>query len=313
MQRTASSRCHTSARPQRRAASRGFGFTLIELLVVIAIIAILAAILFPVFATARERARQTACLSNMKQIGTAFAMYATDYDGGFPAWDEFLAQDDNRSESLAGRLSGDSCILGSAATGCWQSKLNPYIKSGAPERFDNSGVWACPSLGSMGERTNNPGRPGNPTEYSYGTNQLFMRYNDGFFGPAQGYPAGRTTPYYRYPREQGMDQPTATIIVGDGGIGNTRIAPPHYFQTWTALNRLRNPNAAWEAYIRHNGGANYVFADGHAKWIKKDNTYPNGPRGGSNSRASYVNTINYFAYDLMERNAFRQIAGLPRE
>ena len=60
------------------------GFTLIELLVVIAIIAILAAILFPVFAQAREKARQTACLNNMKQLGTAFQVYMADYDGRLP-------------------------------------------------------------------------------------------------------------------------------------------------------------------------------------------------------------------------------------
>ena len=59
------------------------GFTLIELLVVIAIIAILAAILFPVFAQAREKARAASCLSNMKQLGTAFALYLDDWEGGF--------------------------------------------------------------------------------------------------------------------------------------------------------------------------------------------------------------------------------------
>ena len=70
------------ANPGTRASRRGF--TLIELLVVIAIIAILAAILFPVFAQAREKARQTQCLSNMKQIGVGLMMYAQDYDETLP-------------------------------------------------------------------------------------------------------------------------------------------------------------------------------------------------------------------------------------
>src|SRR5262245_36399887 len=68
-----------------RSASKR-AFTLIELLVVIAIIAILAAILFPVFAQAREKARQATCTSNLRQIATATAMYLQDYDDTFPVW-----------------------------------------------------------------------------------------------------------------------------------------------------------------------------------------------------------------------------------
>src|SRR3954464_13938987 len=69
--------------PAGRRTSRR-AFTLIELLVVIAIIAILAAILFPVFAQARDRARMTACLSNMKQIGASLMLYVQDYDETYP-------------------------------------------------------------------------------------------------------------------------------------------------------------------------------------------------------------------------------------
>src|SRR5437763_1776305 len=71
---------------QRRSRETWGGFTLIELLVVIAIIAILAAILFPVFARAREKARQATCLSNQKQLSTAMSMYSQDYDERFPNW-----------------------------------------------------------------------------------------------------------------------------------------------------------------------------------------------------------------------------------
>jgi prepilin-type N-terminal cleavage/methylation domain-containing protein len=73
--------------------SKKRGFTLIELLVVIAIIAILAAILFPVFSRAREQARKTACLSNMKQMATATMMYVQDWDETFPITTVCCAQD----------------------------------------------------------------------------------------------------------------------------------------------------------------------------------------------------------------------------
>ena len=99
-------------------------FTLIELLVVIAIIAILAAILFPVFAQAREKARQTTCLSNCKQIALAFQMYQQDYDGMF-TW-----QGPHLGDDIA-----DFMAPGAKPT--WGAELMPYIKS--PK------IYICPS------------------------------------------------------------------------------------------------------------------------------------------------------------------------
>jgi prepilin-type N-terminal cleavage/methylation domain-containing protein/prepilin-type processing-associated H-X9-DG protein len=122
------------------------GFTLIELLVVIAIIAILAAILFPVFAKAREKARQSSCLNNMKQMGTALMTYMQDYDecffctGGY-AWD--LPTWPN----------------GSTSQGNWIVRLYPYVKS--------IQVFNCPSaqFAWKGEST---------SSIKYGANQEFM-------------------------------------------------------------------------------------------------------------------------------------------
>src|SRR5438552_2209807 len=99
------------------------GFTLIELLVVIAIIAILAAILFPVFAQAREKAREATCLSNNKQIGLAVQMYMQDYDNTYPAQKAdgvfvFAAKNKDQGQN-------------------YYDELAPYIKNGQ--------VWICPS------------------------------------------------------------------------------------------------------------------------------------------------------------------------
>jgi prepilin-type N-terminal cleavage/methylation domain-containing protein/prepilin-type processing-associated H-X9-DG protein len=114
-----------------RRTTRKRGFTLIELLVVIAIIAILAAILFPVFAKAREKARQTSCLSNLKQMGLASMMYAQDYD-----------------ECLAGR---SSALYITGGEMCWMARLYSYTK--------NAQIARCPSTGVAWTRFD----PANPT------------------------------------------------------------------------------------------------------------------------------------------------------
>ncbi|MGB9607192.1 MAG: type II secretion system protein, partial [bacterium] len=95
------------------------GFTLIELLVVIAIIAILAAILFPVFSRAREQARKTACLSNLKQIGNALLMYTQDWDERLPVCSTWCAWPDPNNNLQ------------------YYQRLQPYVK--------NWQIWACPS------------------------------------------------------------------------------------------------------------------------------------------------------------------------
>src|SRR5579864_1016576 len=111
------------------------GFTLIELLVVIAIIAILAAILFPVFAQAREKARQTSCLSNMKQIGLAAIMYVQDYDEEYSPI---------RVADITGPNGEPDAII------TWRNVIQPYIK--------NLDVFSCPS--NPNARPTGPGTAG---------------------------------------------------------------------------------------------------------------------------------------------------------
>jgi prepilin-type N-terminal cleavage/methylation domain-containing protein/prepilin-type processing-associated H-X9-DG protein len=215
------------------------GFTLIELLVVIAIIAILAAILFPVFAQARAKARAMSCLSNVKQCGTAFHMYVQDYDEMCPSiWNGI-----------------GTCVAG--ATNCnweWWYSLSPYVKS--------VDLFLCP------DRVE-----GSPTSYNaYGQGLGMKRYSGfgynwgpigwrggGLLGTQLRLPSGQTHligrslaqvafPAQTYAFGDTYDTPRMTV-----GIGFSA-------DTWTGTS-----NSA----LRHSSGTfNYSFVDGHAKAIK---------------------------------------------
>jgi prepilin-type N-terminal cleavage/methylation domain-containing protein/prepilin-type processing-associated H-X9-DG protein len=133
-------------RPQRR------GFTLIELLVVIAIIAILAAILFPVFAQAREKARTASCMSNCKQLGLAVQMYSNDYDESLP---------------YSGVYGAQHPLFRQYDWALWVVLLNPYIK--------NFQIWQCPS--------GKPSVIGPPTDrlkVNYGYNEYLFHNAGGY-------------------------------------------------------------------------------------------------------------------------------------
>jgi prepilin-type N-terminal cleavage/methylation domain-containing protein len=177
-------------------------FTLIELLVVIAIIAILAAILFPVFARAREQARKTTCLSNLKQIGLAALMYVQDYDETFP----WLMQDGRNNDDNTGlsvRMTIGPPNLNGIRGLFMEVKFNPYIK--------NYPLFDCPTLGFDPVRMGADGFPLNEYgSYGYayggiGTNpaqfsprmtplELFVRLLGPLLGPP--YNTGNPQDYY---------------------------------------------------------------------------------------------------------------------
>ena len=206
------------------------GFTLIELLVVIAIIGILASILFPVFARARENARRTSCLSNLKQIGLGVMQYTQDYDEKLPLY-QILT-----TPSLS-----------------WQWQIMPYVKS--------TQLFVCPSAQKIATGTANscdptyiPPIPSNILG-GYGMNYHYLGDTAGislaaidksaetvFAGEANGLASTRVI--YR------------PVLWGAGSGSTSCVSPAPTF----------GDNVAdW-----HFGGNNILFCDGHAKWLKKE-------------------------------------------
>lgn len=199
------------------------GFTLIELLVVIAIIAILAAILFPVFAKAREKARQSSCASNLKQLGLGIMQYTQDYDETYPG----QPYDDGGYNSC-GWIPGIPS---------WFVGVEPYIKN-------RNGIGICPSALRRDRFDPND------------SNMAFL------------YPR-----FCNYRAEASMKAPAEVILLWE----RTENGP--FFGTYP--NPIPRPATAypitWDLGAfpftwtnLHSGGSNYLWADGHVKWMRPE-------------------------------------------
>jgi len=220
---------------------RKSGFTLIELLVVIAIIAILASILFPVFAKARAKARQAQCASNLKSLGMAFVMYAQDYDETFPPTDY--------DDAGVGRVT-------------WPSLVNPYIKSGIQKQvgqLENKNqkisIFVCPEIDASPPdaqlTVDIAGTPGSRGLLSYATNRNMM-------------PAYRSDPLtVRVVPVSAVGEPAQLVLLAPnyGSIPDTTGRDDLY------TSPLSHPQAYMNVRTRHNRGANFAFTDGHVKWF----------------------------------------------
>jgi prepilin-type N-terminal cleavage/methylation domain-containing protein/prepilin-type processing-associated H-X9-DG protein len=220
------------------------GFTLIELLVVIAIIAILAAILFPVFAQAREKARQVTCTSNLKQIGTSLVMYVQDYDGWYP------------QVQPAGCCASKDQISHDAI---WE-QMEPYHKS--------KGVWRCPS---------DP-RP-YPTipikEFKGGYQISYLVNETGWSNNVPHLALATNSAQVSEPADfiffcefiMGTKDNGPMIGVGPANGANSRLPDPAATITNDMVYNLPG-NSAYKTPARHGDGNNYAFADGHVKWAR---------------------------------------------
>lgn len=225
-------------------------FTLIELLVVIAIISILAAILFPVFAQARDKARQATCVSNLKQIGTAFALYVQDYDECLPD------RRDLKSSLPGGFRPWTSWPPYDPRSGWAAVTLQPYTK--------NDQIWVCPSVagGTLG-RAVQVAQAISSAQNAPITTYWMWRFDHrddpiilkNFWGKTD----LQAVSDLQQANDPTIDYPT--------GVSDVMLAEDPYFPSTTPT-----VDTALKGFTAHAGGRTRLFLDFHAKFYKDART-----------------------------------------
>jgi len=255
--------------------AKGSGFTLIELLVVIAIISILAAILFPVFARARENARRASCMSNLKQISLGFMQYTQDYDEKFPPalWEDpstytntgggsgshtFITQSPLNSSTPAGKFK-TSPMSGSDHYYSWMDFIFPYVKS--------TQLFVCPSFHVVTSGTAQGSAP------SYGYNAFIS----GIYGSKDsgtGIPNANSFPSMPPLSLATLQRPSEIVLTLDYPVVYGTGAKPN---TYCSTHYWLDPDGAYAIYYQiawpHLEGSSVAFADGHVKWFKRGSSF----------------------------------------
>lgn len=275
----------------------GRGFTLIELLVVIAIIAILAAILFPVFAQAKEAAKKTQCISNLKQIGTGHQIYLADYDDTWPLWSKGMGLPSSELFAVANM---------------YQGIVEPYIKNGANlTSGELKDIWACPTSKPLFSAISNT------YAYNHWTLGGFSSCARTVGLPLPSICTSRTTAQYAEFADQSyntpapatsLERPAETIAYTDGA---QLSRPPQYaiafpgedpwfIGVWGShepgKGQMRNPNggASTQTDLRQrlmSGRRTVVqYTDSHSKVVPTQNLYHNSYTGENGAwRGSLTN------------------------